>query len=182
MLKGERVTLRGLTRDDLPRIHEFNNDLDVELAGGGDTPMPQAFERLVADFEREVAAGGRDGAWFAIEVDGLVIGQCGLMHPNDTAHTCELGITIGDKAYWGRGYGREAVALLLDYAFRLRNYRRVWLWVHAANERAISAYRASGFKEEGRLREHVWSNGRFDDAVYMGILRSEWEASRGSPA
>ena len=174
MLQGERVTLRGITRDDLPRLCRFNNDLAFELAGGGDPPMPQALERLQADFDREVAKGGRDGAVFAIEADGICIGACGLSNVNDTAHTAELGIGIGDPAYWGRGYGREAVQRLLDYAFRLRNFRRVWLWVHADNERAIGAYRACGFAGEGRLREHVWSDGRYVDAVQMGVLRAEW--------
>ena len=182
MLVGKLVTLRAKTREDLPKQWEFNNDLAVELAGGGDPPMPQAFERLVADWEREVAKGGRDDAWFAIEAEGQFIGQCGLMHANETARTIELGIGIGDKAFWGRGYGREAVTLLLEYAFRYRNYRRVWLWVHADNERAIRSYTACGFVEEGRLREHVYSNGRYADAVYMGVLRDEWETSaRQSP-
>jgi RimJ/RimL family protein N-acetyltransferase len=180
MLTGERVTLRAVTRADMTRQWQFNNDLDVELAGGGDPPSPQALERLLADFDREAAKGGRDDAWFAIEVDGIYVGQCGLMHINTTAQTCELGIMIGDKRYWGQGYGREAVGLLLVYAFRYRNMRRVWLWVHAANERGIRAYRACGFVEEGRLRQHVYSNGRYDDAVYMGILRDEWEAGQTS--
>jgi len=170
------VTLRGIRREDLPRMWQFNNDLEVELAGGGDPPIPQAYERVVADFDRDVANGGRDGAGFAIEVDGKMIGGCGLSNFNHTAQTCELGIGIGDKDYWGRGYGREALRLLLDYAFRLRNFRKVWLWVHADNERAIRAYRACGFVEEGRLRQHVFSNGRYVDAVYMGIFRDEWEA------
>jgi RimJ/RimL family protein N-acetyltransferase len=165
-----------MTREDLPLLWRINNDLEVELAGGGDPPMPQAMERLLADFDRETATGGRDEASFAIEADGTFIGHCGLSHFNHTSHTCELGIIIGDKAYWGRGYGREAVALLLDYAFRLRNFRRVWLWVHSDNERAIRAYRACGFREEGRLREHLYSNGHYVDAVYMGILRDEWQA------
>ena len=176
MLKGDRDTLRGLTRDDLPRIWQFNNDLAVELAGGGDPPIPQSLDRLQAEFDREAAKGGRDGADFAIEADGLCIGRCGLFDFSDTHRTCGLGIGIGDRAYWSRGYGREAVALLLDYAFRLRNMRRVWLWVHADNERAIRAYRACGFVEEGRLRQHVFSNGRYVDAVNMGILDHEWRA------
>lgn len=174
MLRGERVTLRGITREDLPRLWQSNNDLAVELAGGGDPPMPQAIERLIADFEREAAKGGRDGATFAMEVDGICIGFCGLTNLNETNRTCELGIGIGDPANWGYGYGREAVRLLLDYAFRLRNFRRVWLLVHADNERAIRAYQACGFVEEGRLREHVWSDGRHVDAVTMGVLRDEW--------
>jgi RimJ/RimL family protein N-acetyltransferase len=177
MLQGERVLLRAIRRDDLERLCEFNNDIEVELAGGGDPPMPQSLERLQADFDRETAKGGRNDATFAIEVAGQLVGACGLSNFNPTALTCELGIGIGDKAYWGQGYGRECVRLLVEYAFRYRNLRKVWLWVHAANERAIRAYRAAGFVEEGRLRQHVWSNGRYDDVVQMGILRVEWEAS-----
>jgi RimJ/RimL family protein N-acetyltransferase len=174
MLTGDKVVLRGVRREDLPTIWAINNDLEVELAGGGDPPMPQALERLQADFDRDVASGGRDPATFAIEVDGKLIGFCGLSNVNETARTCELGICIGDKTRWGQGHGRDAVRVLLDHAFRLRNFHRVWLWVHAKNERAIRAYRACGFVEEGRLRQHVWSNGAYDDAVQMGILREEW--------
>jgi RimJ/RimL family protein N-acetyltransferase len=176
MLQGKNVLLRALTREDLVRLCEFNNDLEVELAGGGDPPMPQSLERLQADFDRETAKGGRSDATFAIDVGGQFIGTCGLFNVNPTARTCELGIGIGDKAYWGQGYGREAVGLLVDYAFRHRNLRKVWLWVHASNERAVHAYLAAGFVEEGRLRQHVWSNGDYDDVVYMGVLRDEWEA------
>ncbi len=67
---------------------------------------------------------------------------------------------------------------MLDYAFRLRNMRRVFLTVNDNNERAIRAYRACGFVEEGRLREHVWSNGAYIDLVYMGVLRAEWVGAK----
>jgi RimJ/RimL family protein N-acetyltransferase len=177
LLQGENVLLRAIRRDDLSRLCAFNNDLAVELAGGGDPPIPQSLERLQAEFDSEAAKGGRNGASFAIETDGLFIGQCALFHFDDVAHTAMLGITIGDKAYWGRGYGREAIRLLLDYAFRLRNLRRVWLSVNGNNERAIRAYRACGFVEEGRLRQHAWSNGAYIDLVQMGILRAEWEVA-----
>lgn len=175
MLVGNRVLLRAIERADLRRLWEFNNDLAVELAGGGDPPLPQGYERLVADFEREWQKGGRGDAVFGIEAEDRFIGLCQLSHINPTAHTAELGIAIGDTEYWGQGYGREAVMLLLHYAFQYRNLNRVWLWCHARNERGIRAYRACGFVEEGRLRQHVWSNGAYDDAVYMGILRDEWQ-------
>ncbi len=174
MLRGEKVTLRAVTRDDLPRLLDFYNDVEVELAGGGDPPRPTTLERLQRDFDREAAEPPRDKTDFAIEADGNFIGHCGLFHIDETARHGELGITIGDKDYWGRGYGREAVSLLLDYAFRLRNLRRVWLEVHASNERAIRAYRSCGFVEEGRMREHIWLGGRYLDNVLMGVLRDEW--------
>ena len=65
----------------------------------------------------------------------------------------------------------EAVGLLVEYGFTKLNLRRVYLRVHARNERAIRAYRACGFVEEGRLRQHVWSDGAYDDLLYMAILR-----------
>lgn len=171
MLKGPNVVLRALEREDLPRFHTFNNDLAVELAGGGDPPMPQAFARLEADYNQRTAGGGRDGMDFAIEVDGRFIGICALFNQDSVARTCELGITIGDHDYWGRGYGREAVTLLVDYAFKHHNLRKVWLRVHGRNIRAQKAYAAAGFTEEGRLKAHVYSDGAFDDLVMMSIFR-----------
>jgi RimJ/RimL family protein N-acetyltransferase len=173
MLRGEKVTLRSVEREDLATLWRFWNDLEVELAGGGDPPLPTSLERLRANFERESREGARDTTDFVIEADGECIGHCGLFNVDAAARHCELGITIGDREYWGRGYGREAVRLLLDYAFRVRNLRRVWLEVHAANERAMRAYKACGFVEEGRMREHVWLAGRYVDNVIMGVLREE---------
>ena len=175
MLHGKKVTLRSIGREDLQRQVEFNNDVEFELLGGGDPWEPQSLPRLEAQFDAELEKGDRDGPNFAIEADGLYIGNCGLFHFDDAAGTCELGIGIGDKAYWGQGYGRDAVQVLLRYAFRLRNLRKVWLTVNGNNPRAIGAYAACGFVEEGRLRRHVWSDGEYIDLVYMGVLRDDWE-------
>lgn len=174
MLTGQKVILRALKREDLPRQWTFNNDIEVEILGGGDPPEPQTLPRLEAEFDQSVQRGGRDGTNFAIEADGKYIGSCGLFHFDDIAHTCELGIGIGDSGYWGRGYGRDAVLTLLRYAFRQRNLHKVWLTVNATNERAIRSYTSCGFVEEGRMRQHVWSDGRYVDLVYMGLLRSDW--------
>lgn len=177
MLRGERVILRAMERADLERLWLFNNDLEVELAGGGDPPMPQSLARLQAEFETKVSSGGRDGTSFVIEADGQCIGHCGLFRFNNTAQTCELGISIGDKRYWGKKYGREAVMLLLECAFRYHNMRRVFLRTDGRNVRGQRAYKACGFVEEGRLRSHVYSNGQYDDMVLMGILREEWQSA-----
>jgi RimJ/RimL family protein N-acetyltransferase len=173
MIRGQKVILRAPKREDLPRIAEFRNDVELEIMGGGDPWWPVPVEVIEAEFMQRRSADDRP--WFAIEADGKYIGGCGLFHFDWTARTGEIGIGIGDPAYRGRGYGRDAVRVLLDYAFRLRNLHRVWLTVHANNERAIRCYRACGFVEEGRLREHVWVNGQYVDSVCMGLLRDEWQ-------
>jgi RimJ/RimL family protein N-acetyltransferase len=176
VLKGHRVTLRNLVREDLSILCAFNNDLEVELASGGDPPVPRSFARLQARYDDSLRRGERDGCHFAIESEGTLIGVCDLFHFDETAHTCKLGILNGDKNYWGQELGREAINLLLQYAFQYRNQHKVWLRVNANSKRAINAYRARGFVEEGRQRAHVWSDGRYLDLILMGVLREEWKS------
>ncbi|MDQ2839184.1 MAG: GNAT family N-acetyltransferase [Actinomycetota bacterium] len=181
MFTGALVTLRPIEPDDYPALAAFTNDVEVELFGGGDPPTPQPQASVAAGYEQ--LRENPDSINFAITAnddEGKLIGQCGLFRHDQLGRTVELGITIGVRDYWGRGYGREAVALLVDYAFRLRNMRRVHLAVHASNERAIRSYAAVGFAEEGRLREHVWSDGAYVDLVLMGRLRQPEDGDRPS--
>ncbi len=99
MLTGQKVILRAVTRADLERLCQFNNDVEVEVAGGGDPPTPQSLARLQAEYDAQVSTGGRDGASFAIEADGVCIGQCALFQFDAVAQSCALGITIGDTGY-----------------------------------------------------------------------------------
>lgn len=174
MLTGDKVILRALRRADLPRINQFNNDPAFVFLCDEEPWEPVSLEREEAHFEEHVSAGRRNGPRFAIEADQQYIGHCLLYAIDDFARTCQLGIGIGDPAYQGKGYGRDALRLLLNYAFTMRNLRKVGLNVNADNERAIRSYRACGFVEEGRLREHAFVNGAYIDVLCMGILRAEW--------
>ena len=176
MLHGEKVILRPFRRQDLPRAYDFENDVETRLLAQIDPPIPWSLERLEKDFERRLEE--EPTAWFAIEADDKYIGKCGLNNFRQTDQTCELGIEIGDKDYWGKGYGRDAVNLLLDYAFRLCNVRKVTLSTSSHNERASRAYQACGFVEEGRLRQQQWCDGRYVDWVFMGVFRRDWEQSQ----
>jgi RimJ/RimL family protein N-acetyltransferase len=177
MLTGNRVTLRPLTKADMTVLLQHSNDVEVELLSGGDPPAPKTLEGWEKWYEEHPVKDDKGSANFGIEADGKLIGMCGIWRFDSNSRRCDLGISIGDREYWGRGYGREAIALLLDYAFRLRNFRKVALDTSSSNERAIRCYRACGFVEEGRLRQHLWVGGQYVDEVHMGILRQEWEAT-----
>ncbi len=175
MLKGLNVLLRPITVEDLPALAAMYSDLELALLAENRPPIPRPLESLKQRHE-EYSKSFRDYTWFAIEADGVFIGECNLRDFTEAGRTCELGISIGNREYWGHGYGREAIQLLLDYAFRIRNMNRVWLSTNSGNTRAQRACLACGFKEEGRLRDHVWVAGKYEDTVLMGILRSEWQA------
>ncbi len=176
MLKGKKVVLRPIEREDLKRLHDLGQDVELMmLAGGGWEPWSVA--ALEKDFDKHLE--DQDKSEFAIEADGKLIGTTELHRwRNRRAGTASMGVSILDREYLGKGYGRDAIAVLLDWAFRIQNYRRIWLETLARNERAIRCYRSLGFVEEGRLRQHEYSNGAYDDVVCMGILRDEWEARR----
>jgi RimJ/RimL family protein N-acetyltransferase len=172
MFKGQKVLLRPITREDIVHQWKFENDAELWFWDGG-RPRPSSLEQLLAHFDHDTRNDAGNDISFAIEVDGQYIGYCGLHNVDNTARTCELSIEIGDRGSQGKGYGRDAVRVLLDYAFRHMNMNRVWLNTHSENERAMRCYKACGFVEEGRLRQHLWIDGHFVDRVIMGMLRRE---------
>ena len=113
---------------------------------------------------------------FAIRTlsDDRLIGDVGLggffWNHGDTY----VGIGVGEREFWGKGYGSDAMRVVLRYAFTELNLRRVTLNVFEYNPRAIRAYEKLGFQQEGRVRKYLNREGRRWDLVYMGIMKEEW--------
>jgi RimJ/RimL family protein N-acetyltransferase len=179
MLTGEKVRLRALEREDLDLRTAWDNDVELQLAANDVPPRPRSRLRRRQRFDEQLKHD-HDLVAFMIEVDGKPIGECSLANFDQVARTCELGIAIGDRDYQGRGYGRDAMRLLIAYGFRSFNLHKIWLEVGAGNERAVHVYRACGFVEEGRLRQQWYQAGKFVDVVLMGLLRADWRAA-GEP-
>jgi RimJ/RimL family protein N-acetyltransferase len=115
---------------------------------------------------------------FSIETDsGQHIGNVGLIDLNWKDRSAELGIVVGDRGQWGKGYAQDAIRTLLAFAFGEMNLHRISLHVVAGHEPAISAYRKCGFVEGGRLREDIYAGGRYHDMLVMSILNREFEVA-----
>jgi RimJ/RimL family protein N-acetyltransferase len=172
MLTGDRVTLRGVERDDLPALWRMYNDVDVEHRASDRRPVPVSLARLEELFDERAAEAQHDAIRFVVEVDGDVVGQCLLFHVDDYSRTCDLGISLR-RDRWGHGLGQDAVRTLVGYAFRYLNLRKVSLEVLADDPRAVGAYRKAGFAEEGRFRAHTWHGGRYADVLRMAVFQDE---------
>jgi RimJ/RimL family protein N-acetyltransferase len=111
----------------------------------------------------------------SLEDDNLIgfIGLDGDIHAHGEAF---VGIGIGERDFWSKGYGTDAMQVILRYAFCELNLRRVALTTFGYNPRAVRSYEKAGFKHEGRAREFLWREGRRWDLIFMGILREEWSA------
>jgi RimJ/RimL family protein N-acetyltransferase len=114
---------------------------------------------------------------FAIRTleDDHLIGDIGLDGIQWTHGDAFVGIGLGEREYWGKGYGTDAMRVILRYAFTELNLQRVSLNVFEYNPRAIRSYEKAGFKHEGRMRGMLHRDGKRWDIVYMGILKEESE-------
>ena len=109
-----------------------------------------------------------------LEGDRL-IGEMGLEGVQWSHGDTFVGISIGEREYWGKGYGTDAMRVILRYAFIELNLHRVSLNVFEYNQRAIRSYEKVGFIYEGRVRQFLKRFGQRWDLIHMGILREQWE-------
>ena len=171
----QRVRLRPVTETDLLDYVKWLNDAEVTAFTLREFPG-LTLEAEREWFARKTAPDSQDRP-FAIEVDGLLIGQCQL-HVEESGQTAFYGIVIGDKTAWGRGYGTAATREAVRIGFEEMGLQRIWLNVGSHNPRGIRCYEKVGFRREGVMRRARLKRGKWCDVVCMGILREEWEAHR----
>ena len=172
VLEAMTVRLRPVEDSDLPLYVRWINDPDVRH-------WLHRSERPLSTLELErgrVEGMRRDPGTlvWCIEAERRPIGDVRLLEI-DTAHgRAELGIAIGEKGCWGRGYGTDAIRLVLRHAFGELGLRRVWLITDADNARGIRCYEKCGFLHEALLRGHRLRYGLPLDMLAMGVLREEF--------
>ena len=175
VIYGERMRLRAAEREDVKRFCVWVNDPDVTRYLSLYLPMSTVDEEnwfnamtQRSQSEKTLVIEMRDG-------DGWkMIGNCGVLDIDPVNRSGELGIMLGEKDEWDKGYGTEAMLLLVCHCFETLNLNRAYLRVYAENLRAKRSYEKAGFVEEGRLREAVYKRGKYDDVIVMSILHSEW--------
>jgi RimJ/RimL family protein N-acetyltransferase len=169
---GEKVALGPLSRDLIPLLTRWSNDLAARRNIG--TPLPQTIEQRTARYERD--AMGEDGVDFAVyeRATERPIGIVSLFHIDYRNGSADFGILIGEPDARGKGYGTEATRLMLDYAFTALGLRNVGLTVAEWNIAGQRAYARAGFKEFGRRRSCRWMGGRWWDDVHMDAIAAEF--------
>ncbi len=167
---GKRCYLSPVDPDDHELFAAWQNDLEV-------TEHLQASTQVVT-LGSEKAAMEKRAQEHNYEIVDLAtdkaIGLVGFVRLDPLNRSGKLRIFIGDKSYLGKGYGREALLLLLAYAFDYLNLNSLLLTVREDNARAVACYKAVGFKPAGRYRQSIIRNGRFYDELVMDILAEEF--------
>ena len=180
VLEGERLRLRPMTDGDVPLLVQWFADPDVLHWLHLSEDPPELIGSMQAHKERweRMRDDPMHLSWCIETSEGRPIGDIGLLAIHPTHHRAELAITIGVQEYWGRGYGTEAIGMLLRHAFEVMGLRRVQLITDEDNARGIRCYEKCGFVREGLLRSHRLRYGKPLNMVIMGVLREEWEGLR----
>ncbi|HYM14419.1 MAG TPA: GNAT family protein [Dehalococcoidia bacterium] len=170
MLRGDRVTLRPLEPDDAPVMWRWYQDHEFSVLDGNryGTSLP-ALEAFV----RSLGSPAFGDVSLGIEEErGMLIGIVRLKRGAPEDRHADFGIAI-ERESWDHGYGADATRTILRFAFDEMNLHRVSLTVRDDNARARRCYEKCGFREEGRVRERAFHDGRWHDVIVMGILQHE---------
>jgi len=174
-VKGEKCYLSPINPDDASRYTEWINDPELSVL------LQIVVKPVSIAAEKEMAEKfARDPYQFSIvdlATDEL-IGGCGLKDVDLVNRTSLMGIFLGNKDYWGKGYGEEATRLLVDFAFSFVNLNSIMLEVFDYNKRAIRCYEKVGFKTVGRRRCSRLLGGKCHDEILMDILASEFQGTQ----
>lgn len=176
LLVSERVRLRGVRDEDLPRLARWEMD-PARMATLSNWVVPPS-EAAAKERIARWCANDKDNAGFAIETladPPVLVGNIHLWGARPKDRCATLGIALA-REHIGRGYGTDATRVIVDYAFREMGLHRIQLAVAPFNRAGIRAYEKAGFVEEGRHRDAVWHDGRWYDEVLMSLLDHEWAA------
>ena len=175
MIQSKNVQLVHASLEQTPDRHAwFQNSENSRLYLGHATPVV-TYKSVESDIQTAMTSSPANGfVELAVIAKGQYVGFTYLRRLDLLNRSAEYGVFLGPKNIRGQGVGKEITNLMLDYAFHELNLHRVWLLVFAFNKRAVRCYTQCGFKEEGVLRESIFSGGRYHDTLCMSILSKEF--------
>jgi RimJ/RimL family protein N-acetyltransferase len=170
-LEGKRVVLRPVQRADIPHFLKWVNDQEVTRYLRACMPVMEAdeegwFESLHKKKQTDIV--------LTLVVCGKPIGLMGIHQIDWIARTAFTGALIGEKNYWGKGYGSEAKMLLLDFAFNSLGLRKICSMVIAYNKRSYAYIIKCGYKEEGLRKKQIFKEGKYWDEILLAVFRKDW--------
>lgn len=166
VIKGEKVYLRPILKQDITFLNEWKNDEETyRYLGGGF--MPTSIDQQEKWMDSMIDTTGNNKRFIICDNENLPIGMVGLYSINWIHRTCEIGLYIGNKSTQGRGYGKESCRLIEQFAKEYLNLRKIKLNVVFDNESATHMWHSLGYEKVGIFRDERFIKGEYKDLVLM---------------
>lgn len=176
-LKSENIILKPIEVKELPKIAGFiekwsNDPIVTYYLFTGQRPKNK--KQITENLKKELESGN-NVVFLIVDIETEnPIGYVGLYDINSTVRKAEFRILIGEKDFWGRGYGTQITELVTFYGFDRLNLNRIYLGYTSSNERAGRAYEKAGYVYEGTLKEDLYRNSTYYDSTRMAVLRKDY--------
>ena len=171
-IRGKKIILRRQREEDAPFFAYWFNQPQVMFQCGFEKTTDEEEEKRIINNSYK----SEDSVWFTItDLDGNIIGETGLLRMFPAWHQTDFTIIIPDPKMQRKGYGSEAIRIMLDMAFHEYEMHRVSIGVVGLNTDALEFYKKIGFKQEGILEEAYYYNDEYSDFIMMRILSQEWK-------
>ena len=171
-IEGENVYLSPMNADDIEIFTKWVNDFNVTDNLGNSSKLFTKENEL--EWLNKCNIEGKLQFSIIKNEDNSLIGNCGFNEIDYLKQTATIGIFIGEEINRNKGYGSEAIKLLIEYGFNYLNLNNIMLKVYSFNERAIKAYKKCGFQEFGHRHETYPLKGKLYDEIYMEILKKNY--------
>jgi len=176
MIEGHSVNLRALERRDLEQLWKWENDSEVMEYASSSPERCVSYEALVRMFESGISADSFPKRYIFALKSGEPLGLISYWMPNSRfSGSADIGIYIGEKSQWCRGYGSDAIMTLSRVLFHHLNFHRVGFSLGSHNQRMRAVLERCGMNCEGVIRQDRYFHGQYWDTLRMGCLREEFE-------
>jgi RimJ/RimL family protein N-acetyltransferase len=185
ILRGELVRLSAMDVEESSKaFSRWSRDSEFKRLINSEAVRTTSSQSVKKWFQKELDERSINQHWFSIRKldDDTLLGDIDLFVDTWASRDAFVGLGIGEREFWGKGYGTDLLNIILRYAFTEVNLKRVTLNVFEYNPRAIRAYEKVGFRHEGRQRKVLNKEGKRWDMLFMGILREEWMDKNGTKA
>ncbi|WP_456271021.1 GNAT family N-acetyltransferase [Bacillus sp. AK031] len=171
-LEGTAVYLRPFQKEDYRLISKALSYPEIrKLTGLQKFLTAQKIEKAYDAFALDDT---RIDLVIALQDTDEPVGDLALNEIDHLNRNANIRIALHDPGFFGKGYGTQALKLILEHGFMTLNLYRIGLCVYSYNSRAIKSYEKLGFKQEGVLRSELFYDGEFHDNIIMGVLRDEF--------
>ncbi len=182
LFRGKAVRLACLKKEDAPILAAWTEDGGYLRLQDTGIARPLTAEKIAGDIERDAESETTFSFGIRRLEDDALMGTIGLFDVEWGNRTAWIGVGLGHREDWGKGYGSEAMGLVISYAFDELNLHRLQLTVIDYNPRALKMYEKLGFAREGVYREFIERDGERHDLILYGLLRPEWRQRRSERA